>query len=176
MSDSRLKRFASPVGDLIVAADARGVLMCEFADGRNVDRAVERLPAIATNDAVLDQLRGELAEYFSGDRTAFTVPLPAMGTAFQQSAWQQLVAIPFGETRSYAKQAMAVGNPRAVRAVARANGSNFRCIVIPCHRVIGADGTLTGFGGGLPRKQWLLDHERRASASRLASADVSRVV
>ena len=176
MSDARVKRLASPVGELLVAADASGVLLCEFADGRNIDRGIAKLPATPSDDAMVDRLRDELAAYFAGDLRQFTVPLPSLGTAFQQAAWQQLAAIPYGETRSYGRQAQAVGNPKAVRAVARANGSNFRCIILPCHRVIGSDGTLTGFGGGLPRKQWLLDHERNVATCHLASGEASRLV
>ncbi|MGC4031758.1 MAG: methylated-DNA--[protein]-cysteine S-methyltransferase [Tepidisphaeraceae bacterium] len=162
MSDSRIKKLASPVGDLFVVADRRGVLLCEFDTDGRCERQLESFgvsPA-ESDDAVVDQVRDELAEYFKGDRREFTVPLAPLGTPFQQAVWRQLLAIPFGQTRTYGQQAVAVGNRLAIRAVARANGSNCRGILIPCHRVIGSNGSLTGFGGGLPRKQWLLDHER----------------
>lgn len=180
MNDPRIKRMASPVGDLIIAADVDGLRLCEFSEGRHVEEKVEKLMAGPSNDAMLDRVRDELAAYFAGELTDFTVPLPALGTPFQQSAWEALVKIPYGATRSYGQQAVAVGKPSAVRAVARANGSNFRAIIIPCHRVIGSNGTLTGFGGGLPCKQWLLDHEQAVASGHLfapvlASASASRV-
>ena len=100
------------------------------------------------------------AAYFAGQLQAFTVPLHTPGTAFQQAAWKILRDIPYGETRSYKQQAIALGNPRAVRAVAAANGQNRVSIAIPYHRVIGSDGSLTGYGGGLDRKKWLLDFEK----------------
>ena len=155
-----IKRLASPVGDLLVAADASGVLLCEFAGGKQVERKIDRLSGVRSDDEIVDRLRDELAEYFAGDRTQFDVPLPSLGSPFQQAVWQALCDIPHGQTRSYGQQAVAIGNPKAVRAVAAANGQNFRAILIPCHRVIGSNGALTGFGGGLPCKQWLLDHER----------------
>jgi methylated-DNA-[protein]-cysteine S-methyltransferase len=105
------------------------------------------------------EARRQLAEYFAGDRRAFTLPLAPRGTEFERLVWQALVAIPYGETRSYAEVAAAIGRPAACRAVGRANGSNPIAIVIPCHRVIGSDGSLTGFGGGLPLKRFLLDLE-----------------
>jgi AraC family transcriptional regulator of adaptative response/methylated-DNA-[protein]-cysteine methyltransferase len=112
----------------------------------------------------LSILATQLAAYFAGTRTTFTVPLHTPGTEFQQQVWRMLRDIPCGQVRSYAQQAAAIGRPTATRAVARANGDNRIAIVIPCHRVIGADGTLTGYGGQLWRKQWLLDHERRMAA------------
>src|SRR5690606_13181207 len=109
---------------------------------------------------LLDQVGAELAQYFAGERRQFAVPLDLVGTPFQLRAWQALLAIPFGHTRSYGEQARAIGQPTATRAVAAANGSNKVSIIVPCHRVIGSDGGLTGFGGGLPRKQALLALER----------------
>ena len=102
----------------------------------------------------------QLMEYFEGKRKGFDLPLVLPGTEFQIKVWDQLLTIPFGSTRSYAEQAVAIGNPKAVRAVARANGDNRLAIIIPCHRVIGSDGKLTGYGGGLWRKEWLLAHEK----------------
>jgi AraC family transcriptional regulator of adaptative response/methylated-DNA-[protein]-cysteine methyltransferase len=110
---------------------------------------------------VFAQLRAELAEYFDGRRREFTVPLHVPGTPFQMKVWAELQRIPIGTTTSYARLAESIGQPNAVRAVARANGDNRIAIIIPCHRVIGADGTLTGYGGGLWRKRWLLDLEGR---------------
>ena len=102
----------------------------------------------------------QILEYFAGTRKTFTVPLHAPGTEFQQRVWEALRQIPFGEIRSYGEIATAIGEPKAVRAVGTANGMNRIAILIPCHRVIGADGALTGYGGGLWRKDWLLQHER----------------
>ena len=114
----------------------------------------------------LERIRRELGEYFAGTRRTFETPLATPGSEFQRAVWAELRTIPFGTTRSYAAQARAIGRPAAVRAVARANGDNRIAIVIPCHRVIGSDGQLTGYGGGLWRKQRLLDHERANLARR----------
>jgi methylated-DNA-[protein]-cysteine S-methyltransferase len=111
--------------------------------------------------STLDQLR----EYFSGARTAFDVPLDLHGTEFQVATWRSLAEIPFGKTISYGEQAASIGRPKAVRAVGGANGRNPVAIVLPCHRVIGANGSLTGFGGGIAVKQWLLQHERSVIAN-----------
>jgi O-6-methylguanine DNA methyltransferase len=115
------------------------------------------------DSAVLAQAAQELAEYFAGQRQRFGVPLDLVGTPFQRSAWQALLAIPYGQTRSYASQARAIARPSATRAVAAANGQNKVSIIVPCHRVIGSDGSLTGFGGGLPRKRALLALEGAAA-------------
>jgi AraC family transcriptional regulator of adaptative response/methylated-DNA-[protein]-cysteine methyltransferase len=127
---------------------------------RRVGKHFRQTPMPGKNE-MLERLENELELYFAGDLEAFTVPSTAPGTSFQKLVWEGLMRIPYGETRSYAEQAAAIGRPTAVRAVARANGDNRMAIVIPCHRVIGADGKLTGYGGGLWRKQFLLDLERR---------------
>jgi O-6-methylguanine DNA methyltransferase len=154
----------------LAAADEQGVTFLEFAELAGVDGALRRL--IGDSDAALEtsddnrhlaRLSDELAEYFDGRRDTFTVPVVPRGTDFELKVWEYLRSIPFGQTRSYGQQARAVGSPGAARAVGRANGRNNIAIVIPCHRVIGADGSLTGFGGGLDRKRWLLEHESRAS-------------
>jgi O-6-methylguanine DNA methyltransferase len=159
-------RFHTPLSPMTACASSQGVCLLEFTDNRRIERElkdlVKRLNADiqpATNPH-LDQLQTELKAYFDGQLKTFSVPLHTPGTAFQQAAWKVLRDIPYGETRSYKQQAVAVGNPQAVRAVAAANGQNRVSIVIPCHRVIGADGSLTGYGGGLDRKSWLLDFER----------------
>jgi O-6-methylguanine DNA methyltransferase len=115
----------------------------------------------------LEKLERQLAEYFAGKRKEFTVLLHPHGTEFEQQAWDYLRQIPYGETRTYGQQAKAIKNPAAVRAVGRANGHNDIAIVIPCHRVIGANGDLTGYASGLPRKRWLLQHEQRISGGNL---------
>ncbi len=114
---------------------------------------------LAGDDAVLEDARGQLAEYFRGTRQHFELPLDGKGTAFEQRVWSALRDVPYGQTWSYGALAKQLGAPKAVRAVGRANGKNPLPIIVPCHRVIGADGSLTGFGGGLPRKAWLLRHE-----------------
>jgi AraC family transcriptional regulator of adaptative response/methylated-DNA-[protein]-cysteine methyltransferase len=117
--------------------------------------------ARAGDTPLLDQLRVELSEYFRGERTDFDLPLHAPGTSFQMRVWDELRRIPIGATTSYARLAESIGHPAAVRAVARANGDNRIAIIIPCHRVIGSDGSLTGYGGGLWRKKKLLELEAR---------------
>jgi methylated-DNA-[protein]-cysteine S-methyltransferase len=137
----------SPVGPLHLAADGDSLAMCSFTE-------VPGEPA-----PILDEAARQLAAYFAGKLRAFTLPLAPAGTAFQRKVWTALAAIPFGVKRSYQDIARAIGQPSAVRAVGMANGANPIAIIIPCHRVIGADGSLTGYGGGLPRKKWLLGHE-----------------
>jgi AraC family transcriptional regulator of adaptative response/methylated-DNA-[protein]-cysteine methyltransferase len=117
-----------------------------------------------TESAILLTLRRQLDEYFAGLRREFTVPTIVDGSEFERKAWSYLRSIPFAQTRSYGQQARAIGTPAAVRAVGRANGRNQIAILIPCHRVIGANGSLIGYGGGIDRKQWLLEHERRVVA------------
>jgi AraC family transcriptional regulator of adaptative response/methylated-DNA-[protein]-cysteine methyltransferase len=161
----------TPLGAMLALADDAGLHVLDFVDRRGLEREILRLrersgAAIVPGDhRVLDQAEREVGEYFSGQRRHFNLPLAERGTDFQRSVWQQLLHIPPGETRAYADIARAIGQPTANRAVARANGDNFRAIVIPCHRVIGSDGSLTGYGGGLARKQWLLDHERATATS-----------
>ena len=159
----------SPLGPLVAGATAAGVCLVEYTDRRMLEaqigsvRRVFGAPVIPGSNAHLDRLQEEMASYFSGTLRRFSVPLTYPGTPFQVRVWKQLLAVPFGETRSYEEMAAAVGQPRAVRAVGRANGLNRIAIVIPCHRVVNKDGNLCGYGGGLWRKQYLLDLERRRS-------------
>lgn len=158
-----LVRIDSPVGELRLVATASAliaVLWPEERDGR-VRFPIE--PVDGTN-AILDRTATQLHEYFDGTRRTFDVPLELRGTDFQQSVWLALAEIPFAETSTYSKQAAAVGRPRATRAVGSANGRNPLSIVLPCHRIVGADGRLAGFAGGLDTKRWLLDHERTVAA------------
>jgi methylated-DNA-[protein]-cysteine S-methyltransferase len=145
--------YQSPLGLLAVSASAAAILAVEYAAQAGAE--VLRLPACLTE--CLDQLD----QYFQGRRQEFALALAPAGTSFQRSVWDELQRIPYGATLSYRELATAVGNPAATRAAGRANGRNRINIIIPCHRVIGADGSLTGYGGGLWRKEWLLDHERR---------------
>jgi methylated-DNA-[protein]-cysteine S-methyltransferase len=143
----------TPVGPLRLVASEVGLRSVSFR-GEAPDP-----DAVDGDSHLLDEAARQLGEYFAGTRTAFTIPLDLRGTPFQLDAWRHLAEIPYGETVSYAEQARRVGRPRAVRAIGAANGSNPVPIVLPCHRVIGSDGSLTGFGGGLQVKRALLDHE-----------------
>ncbi|MFD0740507.1 methylated-DNA--[protein]-cysteine S-methyltransferase [Lysobacter koreensis] len=146
--------IASPVGPLLLAADDAGLRLIEFHAPRH---AMARGADWQEGDNdVLQATRAQLGEYFDGSRRAFELPLAPRGTEFQRAVWHRLAGIAYGETISYAQLATRVGKPSAMRAVGAANGRNPMPIVLPCHRVIGADGSLTGFGGGLPTKQFLL--------------------
>ena len=156
----------SPLGPLVAGATSEGICLLEYSDRRMLEAEFATLgklfnatPIPGTNPH-LDRLHGELEGYFAGTVRAFTVPLVYPGTPFQRRVWEQLLAIPYGETRSYQQVAAALDDPKAVRAVGRANGLNRIAIVIPCHRVVNKNGELGGYGGGLHRKRYLLDLER----------------
>jgi len=154
----------SPVGPL-TAVSTDGVLSGLYmADAAHLPATFGE-PSQPAGQSGADRLEAELAEYFAGDRTVFTVPTAAVGTPFQVRVWEALVEIPYGTTRSYLDLALALGDARLVRAVGAANGRNPLSIVVPCHRVVGSDGTLTGYAGGVARKEMLLaleDPRRRA--------------
>jgi len=155
MSAMRYAIADSPVGTLLLARDEDGIREIRFPKGRNLD-----IPeAWSKSERALADVRKQLREYFEGKRREFDVPLAPAGTEFQRSVWSVLEEIPFGQTISYIDIANRLGNAGAVRAVGAANGANPIPIIIPCHRVIGADGSLTGYGGGLDKKRWLLEHE-----------------
>jgi AraC family transcriptional regulator of adaptative response/methylated-DNA-[protein]-cysteine methyltransferase len=162
-----LTRVPTPLGAMVAGATDDGLCLLEFADRPMIETQLKRLKRhlgceMAPGDnRHIDHLAGELQEYFAGTLKEFSVPLITPGTEFQQLVWEKLREIPYGQTRSYTDQAKAVGQPAAVRAVGRANGDNRISIIIPCHRVLRADGSLCGYGGGLWRKKFLLDHERR---------------
>lgn len=147
------EQFDTPVGVLTLAAEGDALCHVEFPSNRH---PVARTGWLPGSSDVLHAARQQLREYFAGTRTAFDLPLRPRGTAFQMRVWQMLAQIPFGQTWSYKQLAQACGNARAVRAVGAANGRNPLPIVLPCHRVIGADGSLTGFGGGIETKAALL--------------------
>ncbi len=147
----------SPVGPLLLAADDEGLRLIEFHESRHRARRADDWSE--GSHPVLDAARAQLGEYFRGEREIFDLPLAPVGTEFQREVWLTLATIPHGRTISYAQLAARVGRPTAMRAVGAANGRNPLPIVLPCHRVIGADGSLTGFGGGLPTKQFLLQLE-----------------
>ena len=148
--------YESPVGTLTLVASEEGLRAVIWPHGR-LDRVGLAGETLQQSDVpVLDATAGQLDEYFAGTRTTFDVPLDLHGTPFQLAAWQALAGIPYGETRTYGEQADTIGRPTAVRAIGAANGRNPVSIVLPCHRVIGSDGSLTGFGGGLEVKAQLL--------------------
>lgn len=147
--------YDSPIGPLTLASNGGALTQVEFEGGKY---PLPHHPLGA--DKILDQARRELDKYFAGKLRAFTVKVDPQGTEFQRKAWAALQAIPYGETRSYAQQAKAIGSPKATRAIGAANGRNPIPVIIPCHRVIGANGSLTGFGGGMERKQILLELEQ----------------
>ena len=159
-------RFDSPLGPMFACAVEQGICLLEFSDRKMLETELKFLTQKLKAQIIpgaskhFDQLQAEIAEYFEGKRQQFTVPLSTPGTEFQHQVWDMLRTIPYGTTRSYKQQAIKLRKPEAIRAVAGANGMNRIAIIIPCHRVIGEDGSLTGYGGGLFRKQWLLDFER----------------
>ena len=157
-------RFASPIGELVLTATDAGLTGIYFPTSRHGPPPIERDDWVeddgrAPGSAVLARARRQLEQYFSGERTTFDVPLAALGTAFEQRVWEALRMIPFGTTLSYSELARRLGDVRATRAVGAANGKNPIPIIVPCHRVVGSRGELTGFGGGIDRKRWLLEHE-----------------
>jgi AraC family transcriptional regulator of adaptative response/methylated-DNA-[protein]-cysteine methyltransferase len=161
------QRIDTPLGAMLAVAGDEGLRLLEFTDRRALERESATLRRRLRTGVVpgehphLEAIRAQLVDYFSGSNLEFDVPLAPLGTEFERRTWEVLRTIPIGETRSYGWMAQQLGTPGAQRAVGRANGANTLCLVIPCHRVIRADGTLCGYGGGLWRKKWLLDHERK---------------
>jgi AraC family transcriptional regulator of adaptative response/methylated-DNA-[protein]-cysteine methyltransferase len=161
-----VSRVPSPLGPMLAVASPEALVLLDFVDRRalptQVQRIRERMQAVFVpgRPPLVDRAETELAEYFAGKRRHFDLPTAQPGTGFQHEVWAALADIPYGETRSYGSLARDLGRPTAVRAVGRANGHNALAIVVPCHRVVGAGGKLTGYGGGLWRKQRLLDLER----------------
>jgi methylated-DNA-[protein]-cysteine S-methyltransferase len=152
----RFSVFESPIGELILSGDDRGLAAIAFADSSKAPRPDATW---TRDDGAFARVAQQLSAYFAGELRRFELDLAPRGTPFQQRVWAALQAIPFGATTTYGRLAGVLGDPHATRAVGLANGRNPIPIVIPCHRVIGADGTLVGYGGGLQRKQWLLAHE-----------------
>jgi len=161
------RRISTPLGPMIGAATDEALVLLEFADRRALEKQCQtvcrRFQAVLVpgDNSILQQAEEQVGQYFEGKRREFELPLDYRGTDFQQRTWQALMTVPFGETESYAGLAERLGKPTAVRAVGRTNGDNRIAIVIPCHRVVGADGKLTGYAGGLWRKQKLLDLEQQ---------------
>ncbi len=163
------EKLETPIGPMLAVADGTGLRLLEFAGRPALPAELARLerrfgPIGFGATAIVDVLKEQLAAYFAGERLDFEVPITQPGTAFQARVWAALREIPAGETRSYGEFARSLGRAEAVRAVAGANGANTVAILVPCHRLVGADGSLVGYGGGLPRKRWLIEHERRFSS------------
>jgi AraC family transcriptional regulator of adaptative response/methylated-DNA-[protein]-cysteine methyltransferase len=165
----KIAKIETPIGEMVAGATKDGICLLEFADSETLTETYEDLSkslgtTVGTGISMqLWSLKRQLKEYFRGKRKNFTLRLLTPGTGFQKTVWEGLGKIPYGETISYTEQAAALKNTGAARAVAQANASNRIAIIIPCHRVIGSDGSLVGYGGGLARKKWLLDHEKRYS-------------
>jgi AraC family transcriptional regulator of adaptative response/methylated-DNA-[protein]-cysteine methyltransferase len=164
-----LTELNTPVGQMRAAATDQGICLFDFQYRRSIDSIMKRIETLSGDTFTEQQhplfavLQQQIGEYFTGTRQTFDLPLHFIGTEFQQRVWHGLMHIPYGETRSYKQQSIFLGNEEAIRAVAGANGQNGIAIIVPCHRVIGENGSLTGYGGGLQRKKWLLDHERKHS-------------
>jgi len=153
------------LGSMIAISDDTSLYLLEFVDRRGLEREIECL-RIKTNSAIvpgdskpINDIQKELDSYFKGELTEFRTNIHLMGSEFQKAAWRALIDIPFGETRSYMVQAKIIGRPKAFRAVANANGANQLAIIVPCHRIINTNGELGGYGGGVTRKKWMIDHE-----------------
>jgi AraC family transcriptional regulator of adaptative response/methylated-DNA-[protein]-cysteine methyltransferase len=167
MDTARLysREMSTPLGPMIAVANDRGLALCEFVDRPMLPTQLQRIESlcggaiVAGEHEILEQTQRELDEYFAGTREHFTLPLVLDGSQFQMSVWRELQRIPFGATTSYDSIATRLDRPGAARAVGRANGDNRIAIIVPCHRVINADGSLSGYGGGKHRKRWLLKHE-----------------
>jgi len=160
----------TPIGAMLAVADDAGVHLLEFAERKALPTEIERLrkrvgPICFGQHAMLDRLADQVEQYFAGRSLSFDLPIAQKGTPFEEAVWEALRRIPAGATRSYGEIAHSLDRPDAARAAARANGANQVAILVPCHRVIGADGSLTGYGGKIWRKQWLLEHERRVAAA-----------
>jgi len=157
------------IGVMIAGAVDDGICLLEYSDRKMLTTEYKELiryfkmPIVGGENEHISLLREQLSGYFKGNLREFSLPLVTPGTPFQRAVWKELMTIPYGTTRSYMEQSVALGRQGSIRAVANANGMNRIAIIIPCHRVIGSDGSLTGYGGGLSRKKWLLDHEKKHS-------------
>ncbi len=162
-----LSAFNSVLGYLWVMATQKGIFRLDFRDDEPAAADIKHLEEslgvkiILENSIIIRQTEEQLKQYFDSERKVFNIPLDIRGTGFQKKVWEALLTIRYGETRTYMDQAKQLGDPKAVRAVAHANGLNPVAIIIPCHRIIGSNGDLTGYAGGLHRKRWLLEHESR---------------
>ncbi len=164
MTPYRYQMLPTPCGPLLLVINEQGLCHVDFCHSPH---PVQLEESWQPDEAALAPYAEQFSAYFAGRLHVFELPLAARGTEFQQQVWQTLTRIPYGQTRSYADIADTIGNPKAVRAVGAANGRNPLAIIVPCHRVIGRDGSLTGYAGGLAIKQWLLAHEQRQVSSAL---------
>jgi O-6-methylguanine DNA methyltransferase len=157
----------TPLGSMVAISDEDAICFLQFADGKGLYHEIEDLKSKTKADIIpgssspLQQIESELHEYFNGSLKGFKTPCRFFGSPFQKLVWEELMRTPYGQTRSYLTQARAIGNSRAYRAVAGANGANKLVIVVPCHRIINNNGKLGGYGGGINRKKWLIDFEKR---------------
>ncbi len=168
----KMARFGTPRGCMVAIADEKALYFLSFADHSGLEAEIERfalknrVAVISGRTSITESIMTELVQYFSGTLTVFKTPCLFLGTPFQKMVWQELQKIPYGTTCSYRGLARAIGRPQAFRAVAQANGANPLALIVPCHRVVYANGTLGGYAGGVERKKWLLDHEKQKLAYR----------
>ncbi len=164
-----MTELSTPLGLMLAGATSKGVCLLEFTNRIRLEEEFIELQRLLDADMVvgrnahLDQLENELTEYFVGNRKTFSVPLHTPGNDFSQTVWKTLQQIPYGKTCSYKEQAEMMNNPKAIRAIASTNGRNRLAIIVPCHRVIGSDGKMTGYAAGIDKKKWLLQFERNNS-------------
>lgn len=157
----------TPLGDMVALADKGALLLIEFSDWKGIKKEIEKIkkakkaPIVQGENSILLSIKKELTLYFEGKLKEFCTPIEMIGSPFQKKVWAALMQIPYGQTRSYTDVATSIGMPTAFRAAANANGVNKFGIVIPCHRVINSNGNLGGYGGGIMRKKWLLEHEKK---------------
>lgn len=169
-----LSTFDGPFGELLLVSDGESLLGLYMDktdnDGSAMQAAIKKFGKMQRRDVlpIFEEAIKQLSDYFSGKRNTFDIPIKMVGSDFQKQVWQELLKIPYGCTTSYGEIAARISNPSASRAVGLANGNNPIGIIVPCHRVIGANGSLTGYAGGMDRKRFLLDHERRHKLERLA--------
>ncbi|MDF3054559.1 MAG: cysteine methyltransferase [Gammaproteobacteria bacterium] len=163
----KTSQLDTPLGPMIAISDEKALYLLEFAVGqRRLEREIQQLKIKTKAEIIpgttdpIKSIEAELKSYFNGTLTEFKTPLHLLGSPFQNLAWEALMRIPYGQTRSYLQQAETIGKRTAFRAVANANGANLMSIIVPCHRIINSNGNLGGYGGGIARKQWLIDHEK----------------
>jgi len=164
-----MTEISTPLGPMLAGATSKGVCLLEFTNRIRLEKEFAELQKllnavmVAGRNSYLDQLENELTEYFEGKRKTFSIPLHTPGNDFSQAVWKTLQEIPYGKTCSYKEQAEMMNNPKAIRAIASTNGRNRLAIIVPCHRVIGSDGNMTGYAAGIDKKKWLLKFERNNS-------------
>jgi len=173
MSHLYHKFIDTPFNRMRIGGTEDGLCLFEFEYRTSlnaIERRIEQMTGVTFEDGehpYFEEVEQQVAEYFAGTRQNFDLPLQLLGSPFQVSVWQALLQIPYGETRSYKQQSIYLNNEKAIRAIASANGDNGIAIIVPCHRVIGANGSLVGYGGGIQRKKWLLEHEAKHSGKTL---------